>query len=267
MAALTVNEYDKSRPILIISKRRFPLCLVFCLALRAIAAPAPRTESSDAPSLFGDLSAKFNAAIELVQGQPKKQTAAGVQKMTSQSNFRKNLNGLSADEQNILFDAMRPYVERHAVDHNAATPHYGPHFYVFHLRMIRELEDHLKEQGLGKFVPLPYWDPATPAPKIFSSALSASQTVKLEKGIVAPLPAILKFPDICDFKTVDRLTDDKLYAWHEPAHATLDFPNPLFWNYHAYVMDIYETWRNCPGAQLPVIANETEPHGRLPPSL
>ena len=170
---------------------------------------------------------------------------------------RKSINALTNDEQSILFDAMRPYVRRHAIDHYSAR-HKGILFYTSHLGMIQNLEDYLIEQNLEKFVPLPAWDPATPAPERFFSYLEPPYLPLIKKNMLTPMPSEFMFPAICDYKDADSLSES-IDSWHEPSHRVLGFTDPLFWNFHAFIMDLHERWAACPGAVLPAVERKAAP--------
>ena len=116
-------------------------------------------------------------------------------------------------------------------------------FLSWHFVFIGKLEMWLTSQGEQRFVPLPYWDPATPVP------------AELNKGNVSPnlpLPAgLLPGPiaTIPDYATLNA----EIVPYHGAVHVALGgqmpFPNtspsdPIFWPFHAFLTAVYEHWRS-----------------------
>src|ERR1700704_845714 len=57
-----------------------------------------------------------------------------------------------------------PVVEHKAAGMDMSLMIHGPGFLTWHQHFIAELETWLVNNGGAKFVPLPYWNPASPIP-------------------------------------------------------------------------------------------------------
>ena len=116
-------------------------------------------------------------------------------------------------------------------------------FISWHLTFLSKFENWLVLNGGQEFVPLPYWDPATPVPP------------ELSKGNTnphRPVPDSLRpgaIADIPDQQTLNTL----MVPYHNDVHDHLGgaMPNPdtspsdpIFWPFHGLLTAIYEHWRS-----------------------
>jgi Common central domain of tyrosinase len=116
-------------------------------------------------------------------------------------------------------------------------------FVAWHQHFVAKLENWLVLNGGVKFVPLPYWNPAKPIP---------AQLNKNNTNVNMPLPANLQPKAL---KTITSYTtlNNRLRPYHDNVHnvAGGQMPNaetspsdPIFWPFHAFLVAVYERWRN-----------------------
>ena len=132
-----------------------------------------------------------------------------------------------------------PVAEHHAagmIIHMAA-------FLTWHQHFIAELETWLVSNGGAQFIPLPYWNPAKPIPP---------QLNKNNNNVNMPLPANLKPAALKLINTYTAL-NNRVLPYHNAVHnaAGGQMPNantspsdPIFWPFHAFLVSVYERWRN-----------------------
>ena len=115
-------------------------------------------------------------------------------------------------------------------------------FLSWHMVFVGKLEMWLTSQGEQRFVPLPFWNPATPVPQELNNnntspnmALPAS----LRPGPIASIP---------DYETLNN----EIVPYHNAVHDALggQMPNPqtspsdpIFWPFHGFLVAVYEHWR------------------------
>ena len=146
------------------------------------------------------------------------------------------------------------------VEHaNAHTWHHpgDPAFFDGHRQFLGKLETALSGRGLGKFVPLPKWDPATTIPTEFRAVktLPAVTAAGLGAQIANPSPNLPVPPNLANlgqFTSVSALSaDPALQTWHAGVHNTvggamrppdLSPCAAVFWLWHSFIDDIYEDW-------------------------
>ncbi len=116
-------------------------------------------------------------------------------------------------------------------------------FLVWHQHFVAELETWLVNNGGAKFVPMPYWNPAKPIP---------AQLNKNNTNVNMPLPANLK-PSALKKITSYTALNTRIVPYHNAVHNALGgaMPNPdtspsdpIFWPFHAFLVAVYERWRN-----------------------
>jgi len=88
-------------------------------------------------------------------------------------------------------------------------------FLTWHQHFIAELETWLANNGGAKFIPVPYWNPATPIP---------AQLNKNNNNVNMPLV-------------------------HNALGGNMPNPDtspsdPIFWPFHAFLVSVFERWRN-----------------------
>lgn len=129
-------------------------------------------------------------------------------------------------------------------EHEAAgMPIHMQEFLTWHQHFVAELESWLVNHGGANFVPLPYWNPAKPIP------------AQLNKGNTnpnMPLPANLNDTALKQIGTYTIL-NNRMIPYHGAVHDAMggQMPNPdtspsdpIFWPFHAFLVAVYERWRN-----------------------
>ena len=163
---------------------------------------------------------------------------------------RKNVSSLSSQKQTQLRQLIDTYImTQNPVDEHAAAGNdpalmiHDMGFLAWHNVFIGKLEHWLVVHGGQEFVPLPYYDPATPIP----TPLNKSNTNpnfplsnELRPGPVAGIP---------DYMALNQITVD----YHNLAHgrfggqmpfADTSPSDPIFWPFHALLVAVYEHWRS-----------------------
>jgi len=116
-------------------------------------------------------------------------------------------------------------------------------FLTWHQHFIAELETWLVNNGGVNFVPVPYWNPA----KLIPTQLDNGNT-----NVNMPLPANLKPAAL---KTITSYTElnNRVLPYHDAVHnaAGGQMPDPdtspgdpIFWPFHAFLVAVFERWRN-----------------------
>lgn len=136
-----------------------------------------------------------------------------------------------------------PVAEHKAAGMDMSLMIHGPGFLTWHQHFIAELETWLVNNGGAKFVPVPYWNPAKPIP---------AQLNKNNTNVNMPLPANLK-PAALKLITTYKVLDSRIVPYHGAVHMNLggQMPDaekspsdPIFWPFHAFLVAVYERWRN-----------------------
>jgi hypothetical protein len=141
------------------------------------------------------------------------------------TNYRQDLNALSASDRSTLVNLMQQYISKAVVETHACAHHSGydihstTNFLPFHRSYIEGLEDYLISQGYPQFVPLPKWDPNTATPNEFrlvdadcglipTNCNNGTCNNPTNWNPLKPLPNQFKLPvltgsnnDLCDFLT------------------------------------------------------------------
>ena len=146
-------------------------------------------------------------------------------------------------DQFIAKPTNNPVAEHKAAGMDMTLMIHGKGFLVWHQHFVAELETWLVNNGGAKFVPLPYWNPAKPIPPQLDNG---------NTNVNMPLPANLKPAAL---KTIHSYTalNNKVVPYHNAVHNNLggQMPNPdtspgdpIFWPFHAFLVAVYERWRN-----------------------
>ena len=146
-------------------------------------------------------------------------------------------------DQFINKPANNPVVEHQAAGMDMSLMIHGMGFLVWHQHFLAELETWLANNGGAKFVPVPYWNPAKPIP----AALN-----KGNNNVNMPLPANLRPAALSTIASYTAL-NNRAVPYHNAVHNALggQMPNadtspsdPIFWPFHAFLVSVYERWRN-----------------------
>jgi Protein of unknown function (DUF3892)/Common central domain of tyrosinase len=173
---------------------------------------------------------------------------------------RGTLNQLNPVDRTTLFDAISRFLTDTVVADHAGITHSGAHLILGHRTYIERAERFLRDNGLGRFTPLPKWDPAEEIPPEFravrpyDNGSMGDRTPLQNFNPQKPLPPEFLRPDICNVATLDQLGNN-LNRWHAEVHnaigGTMDefriaSAAPIFWCWHAFVDDVAFDWETCP---------------------
>ena len=136
-----------------------------------------------------------------------------------------------------------PVAEHKAAGMDMSLMIHDQGFLAWHQHFLAELETWLVNNGGAKFVPLPFWNPAKPIP----AKLNKNNT-----NVNLPLPANLKQSAL---KTITSyaVLNNRMVPYHNKVHNNLggQMPDPdtspsdpIFWPFHAFLVAVYERWRN-----------------------
>jgi hypothetical protein len=136
-----------------------------------------------------------------------------------------------------------PVAEHKAAGMDMSLMIHGKGFLVWHQHFLAELETWLVANGGAKFVPVPYWNPAKPIP---------AQLNKGNNNVNMTLPTNLRPAAL---RTIANYTvlNNRVVVYHNAVHnaAGGQMPNPdtspsdpIFWPFHAFLVAVYERWRN-----------------------
>ncbi len=136
-----------------------------------------------------------------------------------------------------------PVAEHKAAGMDMSLMIHGKGFLAWHQHFVAELETWLVNNGGASFVPLPYWDPAKAIP---------AQLNNNNSNVNMPLPANLRPAALKSIPTYSVL-NSRMVPYHNAVHNALggQMPNPntspgdpIFWPFHAFLVAVYERWRN-----------------------
>ena len=146
-------------------------------------------------------------------------------------------------DQFISKPTNNPVAEHKAAGMDMSLMIHNMGFLVWHQHFIAELETWLVNNGGAKFVPVPYWNPAKPIP---------NQLNKGNNNVNLPLPANLRPAALRTIANYNAL-NIRIVPYHNAVHnaAGGQMPNadtspsdPIFWPFHAFLVAVYERWRN-----------------------
>ncbi len=140
--------------------------------------------------------------------------------------------------------ANNPVAEHKAAGMDMTLMIHNMGFLAWHQHFIAELETWLVNNGGARFVPVPYWNPAKPIPP---------QLNKNNVSVAKPLPASLRPAALKKIKSYSAL-NSRVVPYHNAVHNAVggQMPNPdtspsdpIFWPFHAFLVAVYERWRNA----------------------
>ena len=146
-------------------------------------------------------------------------------------------------DQFIAKPQNNPVVEHKAAGMDMSLMIHDQGFLVWHQHFLAELETWLANNNGAKFIPLPYWNPAKPIP---------TQLNKNNINVNMPLPNNLK-PTALKTVASYSVLNSRIVPYHGAVHNALggNMPNPdtspsdpIFWPFHAFLVSVYERWRN-----------------------
>jgi Common central domain of tyrosinase len=165
---------------------------------------------------------------------------------------RKNVSSLSDDELKRfrrLLDVYinkptdNPVAEHLASGMDMSLDIHGAGFIAWHQHFLARLDNWLIINNGDEFVPCPYWDPAKPIPP----QLDANNT-----DVNMPLPNNLSQPALAEVFSYTEL-NNRIVPYHGAVHnaaggmmpSPMSSPSdPIFWPFHAFLVSVYEHWRN-----------------------
>lgn len=160
-----------------------------------------------------------------------------------------NLSGAKLSQLRTLLDQFiakpngNPVTEHKNAGMDMSLMIHDQGFVAWHQHFLAELETWLVNNGASQFVPLPYWDPAKPIP---------AQLNKNNTNVNMPLPKNLRPAALKKINSYNVL-NGRLVPYHGAVHDALggQMPNPdtspsdpIFWPFHAFLVSVYETWRD-----------------------
>ena len=170
---------------------------------------------------------------------------------------RQLLDTLTAQTRQDLVTRILSYLNDDIVDAHIHINHSGVDLLEGHRKYIAGLESFLISNGAQTFVPLPKWDPSTPIPTEFNVVKPSDDGTALPPlqnlNPNLPLPGAFQPENICGIPSAARL-GNALNGWHGSVHVTVGgtmgnaiiaSAAPIFWCWHAFIDDIYETWQTC----------------------
>lgn len=163
---------------------------------------------------------------------------------------RRDLGSLSAADRARLVSAMLAYITDAVVQHHEDFQHVGPGFLAAHRGYIGGMEAHLRSRGMD----LPRWDPATRIPAEFN-VVKRRDDGSARPALVNLNPNVPRLaslaPSAIGRYTSEQALLDAFVPWHNRVHVAVGgtmsrIPTapaaPIFWCWHAYVDDVYESW-------------------------
>ena len=163
---------------------------------------------------------------------------------------RKSVLSLSPQQQTKLRQLIDTYIatagpvaEHLAAGNDMSLMIHGMGFLAWHSVFLAKLELWLVTNSGQEFVPLPYYDPATPIP----APLNKNNT-----NPNFPLPDSLRPGEVGNHPDYMALNSIAV-AYHNAAHGKFggQMPNaqtspsdPIFWPFHAFLVAVYEHWRS-----------------------
>lgn len=164
----------------------------------------------------------------------------------------KNVNDLTPQQRQRLRQLLDTYIatqdpvgEHHRAGNDMTLDIHLRGFLAWHTVFIAKLEQWLVLNGGGEFVPLPYYDPDTAVP----AELNRNNT---QPQPPVPFPAALRPGAILAIPSHQALVD-QMIDYHGTVHdrmgGLMPFPqssptDPIFYPYHAFLLAVYEHWRN-----------------------
>ena len=153
---------------------------------------------------------------------------------------------------------MLQYLTEPIIAQHPLIQHSGIHIFTGHREYIKDMEDWLKANGGGQFVPLPMWNPLNAVPAEFqvvkqNAAGTRTPPQNTNADPARAMPA--QFATPCGFASA-TLLGDAVNPWHGGVHGNVGgtftvFSEasavPLFWCWHAFVDHIYYDYQHCPG--------------------
>jgi len=166
---------------------------------------------------------------------------------------RPSIQSLSSNQRTRLASAIiafitQPILTEHANAHDWHHPANGELFFIRHHDYLNKLESYLSANGLGEFVPLPYWNPGTSIPTEFLVTDPLVTQASMNANPNQPVPS--SFNDLCSFPNASTLAE-QLEVYHNGVHTVVGgamgslsaAPGaPIFWLWHGFLDDMYHTY-------------------------
>jgi hypothetical protein len=166
---------------------------------------------------------------------------------------RPNINDLTPQQRTSLVNGIlafitQPILDEHTGGHDWHHPANGELFFIRHHDYLNKLEAYLTSNGLGQFVPLPEWDPATRIPSEFLVADPLVTNAAMNANPNRPLPSA--FNNLCAFRNARELAVE-LESFHDGVHGAvggaMSLVNaapgaPIFWLWHGFLDDLYHDY-------------------------
>jgi Common central domain of tyrosinase len=168
---------------------------------------------------------------------------------------RADLNTLTTAQRTQLVNLMLNYLTDAVVGDHVSIVHSGLELFTGHRAYLLGMENYLTANGGGAFVPLPFWNSASPIPPEFNVVKNPGPgrppLANLNPGI--PKPPQFEHPAVCEYDDPAQLGND-INGWHGSVHCAIGgtmcmlpvaSAAPIFWCWHAFVDHIYWDWQRC----------------------
>jgi hypothetical protein len=168
---------------------------------------------------------------------------------------RADLNTLTAVQRTQLVNLMLNYLTDAVVADHVSIIHSGLELFTGHRAYLLGMESYLTVNGGGAFVPLPFWNSASPIPPEFNVVKNPGPSrpplANLNPGI--PKPPQFEHPAVCEYDDPAQLGND-INGWHGSVHCAIGgtmcmlpvaSAAPIFWCWHAFIDHIYWDWQRC----------------------
>jgi plastocyanin len=177
---------------------------------------------------------------------------------------------LPSDRQNLVNMIMEYISDEIVQEHidNFEEFHDPEKFFTKHKEYIKGLEDFIAtKDGGSKFVPLPKWPGITQVPSEFNVVKRKDDGKPWDEHFPDTLantdtdenqiPDNLEIPELCNFPVVETLYRN-IQFWHSYIHGALGSvmldgrspAAPIFWPFHAFLVEIYDKWKTCPNVAV-----------------
>ncbi|HEU5319328.1 MAG TPA: tyrosinase family protein [Methylomirabilota bacterium] len=168
---------------------------------------------------------------------------------------RSDLNTLTPPQRTQLVNLMLSYLTDAVVADHVSIVHSGLELFTGHRAYLLGMENFLLASGGAAFVPLPFWNSATPIPSEFNVVKNPGPgrppLQNLNPSI--PKPPQFEHPAVCEYDDPAQLGND-INGWHGSVHCAIGgtmcmlpvaSAAPIFWCWHAFVDHIYWDWQRC----------------------
>jgi hypothetical protein len=182
---------------------------------------------------------------------------------------RPDLNSITpASRRQRLVNLMRQYITHDVVQEHIIhfdDIHSGEIFFTWHKDYIENMEKFLLNNNGKEFVPLPYYAGVEKVPEEFmianldlipADALPEDRLPPQNRGPFPPFRMLPEWqpPRLCQNDSIEDISFQLAMSWHNNTiHNRIGGvlrrgyspAAPIFWCIHAFLVDLYTTWKEC----------------------